>query len=54
MLPYHLVFGKVCHLPIEPEHKVLWALKRLNLNLEKAIELSKLERGDCVENRSAK
>ena len=29
--PYQLVFGKSFHLPVELEHKVLWALKRLNL-----------------------
>ncbi|XP_049378079.1 uncharacterized protein LOC125842819 [Solanum stenotomum] len=29
---YQLVFGKSCHLPIELEHKVVWALKALNLD----------------------
>ncbi|PHT24629.1 hypothetical protein CQW23_35678 [Capsicum baccatum] len=32
MSPYQLVYGKSCHLPIEVEHKALWALKQLNLN----------------------
>ncbi|WMV13871.1 hypothetical protein MTR67_007256 [Solanum verrucosum] len=32
MLPYQLVFGKSDHLPVELEHKALWALKALNLN----------------------
>ena len=46
--PYQLVYGKVCHLPMEIEYKALWAIKKLNMDLERAdlkrfLDLNELE-----------
>lgn len=32
MSPYQLVFIKSCYLPVEIEHKALWATKKLNFD----------------------
>nr|GFD21571.1 reverse transcriptase domain-containing protein [Tanacetum cinerariifolium] len=45
--PYKLVYGKVCHLPIELGHKAYWALKQANFDLAIAgdhqrVQLNKL------------
>jgi hypothetical protein len=36
LTPYHLVYGKACHLPIELEHKALWATRELNFDKDLA------------------
>nr|GEW82860.1 reverse transcriptase domain-containing protein [Tanacetum cinerariifolium] len=41
--PYKLVYGKSCHLPIELEHKVYWALKHVNFDLKTAGDHRKVQ-----------
>ena len=48
MLPFQLVCGKTCHLPVELEHRAHWAIRQWNMYLKQArkgqqIQLAKLE-----------
>jgi len=42
MSPYQVVFEKLCHLPVELEHRASWAIRQLIFDLKKADDLRKL------------
>nr|GEZ91223.1 hypothetical protein [Tanacetum cinerariifolium] len=51
ILERRLVYGKSCHLPLELEHKALWALKHANFNLKTAGDHHKLQLNELHELR---
>ena len=48
---YHLVFSKVCHLPVKLEHKAFWAVKQCNLQMDEAGEHKMLQLQELEEIR---
>ena len=52
MSPYRIVYGKPCHLPLELEYKVMWAIKKLNCDFQAAKEKRLLQMNELEELRN--
>ena len=52
MSPYRIVFGKLCHLPLELEYKVMWAIQKPNCDFQAAKEKRLLQMNELEELRN--
>ena len=52
MSPYIIVFGKLCHLPLELEYKATWVIKKLNCNFQAAKKKRLLQMNELEEQRN--
>ena len=49
--PFHLVYGKPCHLPVELEYKSAWAVKQMNFDVRSATERRMIQLNELDEFR---
>jgi len=49
--PFQLIYGKVCHLPMEMEHRAFWTLKWLNFNAKASAKKRKIQLSELEEMR---
>ena len=52
MSPYIIIFGKLCHLPLELEYKAMWAIKKLNCDFQATKEKRLLQMNELEELRN--